>query len=122
LKERLEMGCFSIAFGLAIFLLTGSAQAGSTANTVPLSVRSSPLIVAANGMTAECSWPAGTVVAAYSAIGGNGKPITWALTGDTADFVLSTLSGPTTNVVVAPSGIASAVCGTTATITVTATQ
>ncbi|SRR6266700_3040885 len=110
-------------FRAAVFLLmAGSAQAGSISNTTPLSIRQSSMIVTAIGVTAECSWPAGTVVATYSASKGNGNPITWALTGDAVNFGLSTLSGPTTNVIVGPNGIASAACGTTANITVTATQ
>ncbi len=106
----------------ASLLAAGAAQAGSASSTLPLSVRASPLVVAASGVTAECSWPAGTVVAVYSVIGGNGRPITWALTPVMTDFVLSTLLGPTTNVIVGPNGIASATCGTPVNVTVTATQ
>jgi hypothetical protein len=107
-----------IFFALAVLVLSvGAALAGSTSQTVPLSVRALPLHADVTGITAECSWPAGTVVAQYAASGGNGQPITWTLTGDTADFAMSGSS-----LVVGPSGIASGNCGKVNTVTVTATQ
>ena len=72
-----------------------------------------------------CNAAAGTVVSTASTTGGDGQPVTWgALGGDTGDFAFNSSQ----QVVVGPSGIASAHCpvaptlSTTQNVNVTATQ
>jgi hypothetical protein len=107
-----------IFFALAVLALSvGAALAGSTSETVPVSVRPQPLHIDVVGVNTECSWPPGTVILQYAPTGGNGAPLVYTLTGDTADFAMSGSS-----LVVGPSGIAPANCGKVNTVTVTATQ
>jgi len=70
------------------------------------------------GASVPCDAPAGTVVARILMSGGDGKPISYAITGgDSADF---RLRGST--IVVGTNGISPANCGTNQKLTVTATQ
>ena len=69
-----------------------------------------------------CTSPPGTAVAQAAAIGGNGKPIAWSMTGS-ADFAIDAATGAIT---VAPGGIAAADCPASGTsslsLSVTAAQ
>jgi hypothetical protein len=84
----------------------------------------SPLTVSFNppAPSIACEAAPGSVVSSLVPSGGNGSPITYSpLSGDTADFRLSSTSPPA-NVIVGPSGITPANCGTTMSVSVTATQ
>jgi hypothetical protein len=84
----------------------------------------SPLTVSFNppSPSIACEAAPGSVVSSLVPSGGNGNPITYSpLSGDTADFRLSSTSPPA-NVIVGPSGITPANCGTTSSVDVTATQ
>ncbi len=84
-------------------------QAETITGTGPLTLTFLPQVA--------CSAPAGTLVMAFQASGGDGNTITYSLTGDTTDFAISG-----TNVVVGSSGIAPANCGMPNAVAVTATQ
>jgi hypothetical protein len=94
------------------------AHAGSATATLSITVQA-PLAVVftPSSPTEACSTAAGAVVSALSVTGGDGKAVTWSISGDTTDFALSG-----SNLVVGPNGIASADCGKVNTVTVTATQ
>ena len=94
-----------------------SAWAGSVSNTVPVA-KASPLRVITTGVTADCTWPSGTVVLQMSTTGGNGQPVTYSLGGTpSGDFVISG-----TNLVVGPTGVAPANCGKVENVTINANQ
>jgi hypothetical protein len=79
-----------------------------------------PALVAlalAFGASVACNAPPGTVVARMLISGGDGKPVSYAITGDTADF---RIRGSV--VVVGYTGINPTHCGSNRTITVTANQ
>jgi hypothetical protein len=64
-----------------------------------------------------CNAPAGTTVSTLTANGGDGTAISWSLSGDTGDFVMSG-----NNLVAGSNGIASGNCGSTQNVTITASQ
>ncbi len=107
------------AFGLAL-LCGGAAHAAQTTVTGTLAISIlPPLTVAiqpASG-TVACNAPAGTVISAISTAGGDGSPVSLAISGDITDF---SLSGA--NIVVGSGGIAAASCGTKQNVSVTASQ
>jgi hypothetical protein len=72
------------------------------------------------GFTLACSSPPGTVITVLSTSGGDGNPVSYKLSG-TAPIV-SDLMIKGTALVVGPSGIAAAHCGSTGNVTVQATQ
>jgi hypothetical protein len=72
------------------------------------------------GFTLACSSPPGTVITVFSTNGGDGTPVSYKLSG-TAPIV-SDLVIKGTALVVGPSGIATAHCGSTGNVTVQATQ
>lgn len=104
---------------LFLLFIPSVAFAGSDTQTLTVAIRQKLTIVfTPTNPVIDCTTPPGTVVSALSITGGNGKPVSYALTGgDTVDFALSGV-----NVVVGTNGISSATCGTTANVTVTATQ
>lgn len=100
----------------------GQAYASTTVTTGTLTVVISPnplaLVFNPSNPTEACAVAAGTVVSALSTTGGDGNAATFAITaGDSADFAISG-----SNVVVGPSGISAANCGTSQNITVSASQ
>jgi hypothetical protein len=102
-------------------IVAGSLTITITPPEPPLVVMFSPL-----SPTVRASAAPGTVVAAITVSGGNGNPVTLALSGDTTDFALSALVPPA-SLVVGPNGISTAnwpAQGTTKVIleTVTASQ
>jgi hypothetical protein len=72
------------------------------------------------GFTLACSSPPGTVITVLSTTGGDGNPVSYQL-GGTAPIV-SDLMIKGTTLVVGPSGIAPAHCGSKGDVTVQATQ
>jgi hypothetical protein len=108
---------------LALALVAGTqAQAGSVTGTLPITIQPAPLPLQIVFTPAKpliaCASAAGSVVSALSVTGGDGNPVTYTATaGDTGDFAISGA-----NVVVGANGIAAANCGTTPTVTVTASQ
>ena len=72
------------------------------------------------GFTLACSSPPGTVITVLSTSGGDGNPVSYKLSG-TAPIV-SDLMIKGTALVVGPSGIPAAHCGSTGNVTVQATQ
>ena len=72
------------------------------------------------GFTLACSSPPGTMIAVLSTSGGDGNPVSYKLSG-TAPIV-SDLRIMGTALVVGPSGIAAAHCGSKGNVTVQATQ
>jgi hypothetical protein len=108
----------------------GASSAQSASGMLPVIVHGK-LAVVFNPTSASitCDSPAGTVLSAVTTTGGNQKPITLTMTGDTTDFALSA-TAPPANVVVASAGITSSgsscptvtSAGITDTVTVTATQ
>jgi hypothetical protein len=91
------------------------------------------LLFASGGALAQVSGQPGPIVQCGAAPGypvfgvqvmvktGSGAPVTLSISGDTADFALDRTSPPA-NIIVGPSGINPANCGTTQTVNVTATQ
>jgi hypothetical protein len=75
-----------------------------------------PLVMAFAASLA-CNSPPGTVVARLLPTGGDGKAITFSIVGDTADFRIRG-----TVIVVNVNGIDPTHCGSTRTVTVTASQ
>jgi hypothetical protein len=69
------------------------------------------------GASVPCDAPPGTVVARLLLSGGDGNPISYAISGDTEDF---RIRGSV--IVVGSAGIDPAHCGWNRTITITATQ
>jgi hypothetical protein len=107
---------------LASLLLCLSAQfalAASSTSDLPITVHQKLTIVFTPAAPIiDCTTAPGSVVSALSATGGNGKPVGYSITGgNSTDFALNG-----TNVVVGPNGIATATCGSTAIVTITATQ
>ena len=68
-----------------------------------------------------CGAAAGSVVAAINVSGGDGKPVSVSMTGDTTDFALSATALPA-NVIVGPNGIAATSCGANQAVMISATQ
>ena len=98
-------------------LLPHLAWAGSVSNSAAVN-KVSPLRVITTGITADCTWPSGTVVMQMSTTGGDGQPVTYSLGGTpSGDF---TISGSA--VVVGANGIAPANCGKVENVTINATQ
>ena len=117
----------AIAIGM-VFLGTtdlGAAQSAAltagTPGTLTISISPAPglsQVLNPANPTAACLLAAGTVISQLSTIGGDGNPVTYALTsGDTTDFAVN---GST--VVVGPAGIALANCGKVETAVVTPSQ
>jgi hypothetical protein len=103
---------------LLVGLLASPALAGSVTSTLPITVQAPLAIVFTPASpTIPCSAPAGTVVSALSLTGGDGNTPTWGIAGDTTDFALSGA-----NIVVGTNAIASADCGKTNNVSITATQ
>jgi hypothetical protein len=105
---------------LAVLVAFGSpARAGSASATLSVTIRA-PLTIAFTppNPTIDCAAPAGTVVAAVTTAGGSGTPVTLAISGgDNVDFAM-----PGSNILVATGGVNAGRCGTTQSVTVTATQ
>ena len=116
-------------FAIAILLAAVPTLAHAGSVSAPLTVTINPAFAVAATPPApviECNNPAGTVVAAITVSGGNGKPVTLAMTGDTTDFALSGNS-----IVIGSSGLKSpdlacsaipAGGGVTKVVTITASQ
>ena len=105
---------------LAVLVAFGSpARAGSATATLSVTIRA-PLTISFNppNPTIDCLAPAGAVVTTVTTAGGSGTPVTLAISGgDNIDFAM-----PGSNILVATGGIATGHCGTTQSVTVTATQ
>lgn len=103
-------------------VLVALCATSASAVDLPLTttVKPNALDILLTGLTADCVWGAGTVVAQFDAKGGNGKPITWSISPPGPDFVIADPTKGT--VTVGPSGITPANCGTVENVTVTATQ
>jgi hypothetical protein len=115
-----------LAFAIALGLSHGALAAGiSTSSNLTITVTGVPIIgFSPNNPMISCTLAAGTVVSAVSITGGDGQPITLALSSDTTDFALSG-TAPPANVIVGPNGITCPVAPATSTtdiVTVTATQ
>ena len=106
-------------FGLGLALLPAGSQAGNVSGTLSIKIQPALAIsFAPTSPTVDCTAAPGTVVAAISTSGGNGNAATPAITGgNSTDFAISG-----SNIVVAANGIASANCGKTQSVTITATQ
>lgn len=119
----------ALLFGLAS-IAASSAQSASASGTLNVSVRGKLAVVLnPTSTTITCDIAPGTVLSAVTTTGGNQKPITLTLTGDTTDFALSATTPPA-NIVVAPGGLTSngsscatiSAAGVTDIATVTAAQ
>lgn len=110
---------FALAVVSLAFLLGSQAWAGSVTNTLPITIQGPLQIVFTPAKPSmACTSAPGTVVSGLSVTGGDGNAVTYTATaGDTGDFAVSG-----TNVVVGANGIAAASCGTTPTVTLTASQ
>jgi hypothetical protein len=107
---------------LAAALICGAGgEARAASKSAPLQLKIYPHLTVAvtpTQATVHCDAPPGTVIAAISSTGGNGKPVGYALTaGDTADFAIA--DG---KVVAGPNGLAANQCGQAPFVTVTASQ
>jgi len=116
------------AFGVAVAVMSlfhVSAHAASVSGTLSITVSPAPaplaITMSPSSATEACNVAAGMVVSAISVTGGDGKPNTLSMTGDTTDFSLSSATPPA-NMVVASGGIAPADCAKSFTNTITATQ
>jgi hypothetical protein len=106
-----------ISLVFAAILIGHSANAGSATATLAAN-KASPLQLVITGVMADCSWAPGTKVLTFGTAGGDGKAVTYAFGGSpTGDFAIS---GNT--LVVGPTGIAAANCGTMETISIIGTQ
>ena len=100
-----------------VLLWSCSAYAGSSVGSVTVN-KVSPLRLMTAGVTADCTWPIGTVVMSMSTTGGNGNAITYTLGGTpTGDFVISG-----SNLIIGPNGVAPANCGKVEIVTITVSQ
>lgn len=108
-----------VIFAGCAVLFSAGASAATISKSTTVTVQAAPLamVFAPAAPTIACGTAPGTVVLAISTTGGDTNPITYSLSGDTADFALSG-----TNVVVGPNGVAAANCGKGLVITITATQ
>jgi hypothetical protein len=116
----------ALAFAVALGLSHGAFAAGiSASSNLTITVTGVPIIgFSPNNPTLSCTLAAGTVVSSISVTGGDGGPITLALSGDTTNFALSG-TVPPANVIVGPNGTACPVAPATSItdiVTVTATQ
>ena len=104
---------------LAVFTMAPAQPASAAGSTVTVTIMPQLSVAFSPALPAiACNAAPGTVVAGMSAVGGDGNPVTIAVTGgDTTDF---TLSG--SNIVVGPSGIAGYNCGHNEIFTVTPSQ
>ena len=112
---------------LPILFLLAMCCAANAQELIPfqLVIKVNPALALAFNPSAPsiaCNVPGGTLVAAITASGGDGNPITLSITGDTTDFALSATTLPA-NVIVASGGITSASgkCPLTAPVTETVT-
>jgi len=80
---------------------------------------SAPALVLLLGASVACNAPPGTVVARILTTGGDGKPISYTISGSVSQYFRIRPSGI---IVVGPNGIAASACGKTNDVTVTATQ
>jgi hypothetical protein len=113
-----NIAAITVVAGLSLAPL--AAVAGSVSGTLTVVVAPPALAMVINPSNVDeaCAVPEGTVVSQLSTTGGDGNPVTFSLTGgDTTDFAISG-----SNVVVGPNGIATADCGQTEAVTVTASQ
>lgn len=104
------------------FAVIASAQAATVSGTLTVVIAPPALAMIINPSNASeaCEVPAGTVVSQLSISGGDGNPVTFALTpvnNGATDFVISG-----SDVVVGVNGIAAADCGETEAFTITASQ
>lgn len=107
-----------------MLMLTPAADAASVTVSNALTITISPMFgpVSFNpaAPSIACNAAAGAAVSQAAAAGGDGNPITWALTGgDTADFQINATTGAIT---VGANGITAANCGQNQSVTVAATQ
>jgi hypothetical protein len=87
--------------------------------TVGVAIKKAPIVVATAQITTDCLWAPGTVIwVPTSTSGGNGKPITWTLSGPS----YLTINASTGAVSVAADGIPASSCSGIAQMTVTPTQ
>ncbi len=104
------------------FATVASGQAATVSGTLTIVIAPPALALVINpsNVGEACEVPAGTVVSQLSISGGDGNPVTFALTPvnkNATDFVISG-----SNVVVGANGIAAADCGETEAFAITASQ
>lgn len=108
--------CIKKLFAFTVSAITVIVGVAGAAHASPLSISASP-----SAPNIGCALAPGSTVATVSTLGGNGRPITLTMTGDTLDFMLSGIRPPA-DVVVAPGGVVSADCGMVESVAVRATQ
>jgi hypothetical protein len=112
-----------ILAALLIAAIPLAAHAASVSGSMSITVQPQALalVITPASATIACNAAAGTVVSTLSTIGGDGNTIMYAVTGvSNGDFVIGGASS--NQIIVGPNGIATADCGKTQNVTVTASQ
>jgi hypothetical protein len=111
-----------LALGMATALVGAVAEGSATTVTGPtitfqFATAALSIVESVPTTNLACPLGAGVIVASLSTLGGDGNAVTFALSGDTTDFAISG-----SNIVTGTAGVPISKCGTSVTVTPSASQ